>query len=135
MPPSAPTFPAVPSAPRSTSTAHQRAQSVADSWPPADVASAAFHLRALGASERDARAIFNALAWRGVRRLSAYVDRMNADDVADWQRAQQRLDAGAVAASAAGALLMSSRSIVQPRQPRRWPWRDNSNQERGDRHA
>lgn len=122
---------AVPSATSNTSKAFEQARALAESWPAAEVASALFHLHALGASEVDARRILDALAYRGVRRVGPYVARFDTHDVHQWTAEQRRADAHQVAQRAAGAY-PSGKWFLRAHRPARWPnWRTSSNQERG----
>lgn len=107
---------------------------MAESWPAAEVASALFHLHALGASEVDARRVLDTLAYRGVRRIGPYVARFDTHDVQQWTAEQRRADAHQVAQRAAGTY-PSGKWFMRARQRSTLPWRTSSNQERGERYA
>jgi hypothetical protein len=93
-----------------------KAQAVADQWPASDIAIAAFHLKALGASEEAARLVLHNLASVGVRRVAAYVRKFTAADLAEWERRYERSHPRAEQRG----------DFINIRTPLRWPWRTTS---------
>lgn len=97
--------------------------SASTSWRPADVAAAAFALRALGMPETVAAYTLRALAARGVRNVAAYVRPWTRDDADAWAGHVAELEADLSSGRAA-----RRGDLIQLRSLANWPWRSSTSQ-------